>query len=363
MLQPYQNHSRSLPPVRADVSEGRVSSQERTLAALLDQAVRIKEEVTASLQSAQGSVQVEALSRRLMENHVRTITRIVKRLGADVQALESQIAQRDSVNCGTSFAVQSLDQKNLAEIGDLRGRVARCDASIAKLSVDVSSGEKQVTRLQQQVTDLRSALDVRLKEMELKVVGKLEASLSEQSQVKKSFMSDLHSQVNLLEARSSGGLTELKEETERLRRWTEQQLHRAQLTQTQGSQQLSSLLQNKMLEAESRIMERLCVLEARVERSEAHQDQADHSQADQRKRLETKLSGRISSLEKSLHQESGLRQELQLVKQDYHKGFKSIHDAIESLRQIGDTKSRLDKDKLQKDIRHIRRKMAELGDL
>lgn len=41
------------------------------------------------------------------------------------QALERQIALRDSVSSGTTLAVQSLDQKNMAGIGDLRGRVAR----------------------------------------------------------------------------------------------------------------------------------------------------------------------------------------------------------------------------------------------
>ena len=43
-------------------------------------------------------------------------------------------------------------------------------------------------------------------------------------------------------------------------------------------------------------------------------------------------------------------------------GFLSVHDAIESLRQIGDIKSCLDKEKLQKDIRLICSKVAELNE-
>uniref|UniRef100_A0A8C9X5K6 Family with sequence similarity 81 member B n=1 Tax=Sander lucioperca TaxID=283035 RepID=A0A8C9X5K6_SANLU len=110
--------------VLPDVLES-LSSQERTLAVLLEQAFRIKEEVSAGLQSAQGSVQVEALSRKLLENHILTITRIVKQLSMDIQALERQTALRDSITSGTTMAVQSLEQKNVAGIGDLRGRVAR----------------------------------------------------------------------------------------------------------------------------------------------------------------------------------------------------------------------------------------------
>ncbi|XP_074494385.1 protein FAM81B isoform X2 [Sebastes fasciatus] len=310
-LQPYQN------PTRPDVLESSLSSQERTLAVLLEQAFRIKEEVAAGLQSAHGSVQVEALSRKLLENHILTITRIVKQLSMDIQTLETQIAQRDHITSGTTMAVQSLDQKNVAGIGDLRGRVARCDASIAKLSADMSSGEQRVIRLQQEVAELRSAVDVRLKELEVKLyhdLGRLEASLSEHSQGQKSSMADLHTQVKLLEARMSGELKETKEQTYSLKKWTEQQLDCFAQTHAENSQQHRTQLQDEMLEAESGLAVWLRALEARVEQSETQRDHADCNQADQLKRSETKLSKRMTSVE------SGLHQELQLLKQEYHKG-------------------------------------------
>lgn len=52
---------------------------------LLEQAFRIREEVAAGLRSTQGSLQVEAISRKLLENHILTITRIVKQLSLDIQ--------------------------------------------------------------------------------------------------------------------------------------------------------------------------------------------------------------------------------------------------------------------------------------
>ncbi|XP_078105758.1 protein FAM81B [Sander vitreus] len=352
-LQPNQN------PTRPDVLES-LSSQERTLAVLLEQAFRIKEEVSAGLQSARGSVQVEALSRKLLENHILTITRIVKQLSMDIQALERQTALLDSITSGTTMAVQSLEQKNVAGIGDLRGRVARCDAGIAKLNADVSSGELRVIRLQQEMAALRSALDVRLKELEVKLhhdLGRLEASLSEHSQGQKNSMADLHTQVKLLGARMSAELKEAKEQNNSLRKWAQQQLNSLAQAHAESSQQHRTQLQDKMLETESRLAVWLRALEARVEQFEAQREQAKRSQAEQLKRSETKLTKRMTL------GESGLHQELQLLKQEYHKGFLSVHDAIESLRQIGDIKSRLDKKKLQKDIRHIGSKLAELNDL
>lgn len=68
------------------------------------------------------------------------------------------------------------------------------------------------------------------------------------------------------------------------------------------------------LEAASRLADRLGALEARVEQFETQLGRAGRSQADELKRTETKVSKRITSAQ------SSLEQELQLLKQDYHKG-------------------------------------------
>lgn len=51
-----------------------------------------------------------------------------------------------------------------------------------------------------------------------------------------------------------------------------------------------------------------------MEQFETHLDQAHRSQADRLKRSETKLGKTMTSMESSVHQE------LQLLKQEYHKG-------------------------------------------
>ncbi|XP_060893951.1 protein FAM81B [Labrus mixtus] len=346
-LQSYKNHSRS------DVLAGGFSGQEMTLAVLLEQAFRIKDEVAAGLQSTRGSLQMEAMSCRLLENHILTVTRIVKHLSKDIQALEGRITERDLITSGTTKAIQELDQKNTAGIGDLRGRVARCDASIAKLSADGNSGEWQLNRLQHEVAGVKSAVDGRLKELKAKFyhdLGRLEASVSEHYHGQKSDMSDLQAQLKQLEDRISNGLKEAKEQTDSLRKWTEQQLD--------TSAQHCTQQQDKMRESASRLCDRLRALEARVDLCETQKDQIHQRQAEQMKRCENVLSKRMTSVE------SGLHQELQLLKQEYHKGFLSMHDAIESLMQIGDIKSRLNKEKLQKALRHNHSKVqAELDDL
>lgn len=60
--------------------------------------------------------------------------------------------------------------------------------------------------------------------------------------------------------------------------------------------------------------DRLLALEACVEKFDIQQNQADRSRHDQLKHSEDKLSRRITLVENNLHQE------LQLLKQQYHKG-------------------------------------------
>ncbi|XP_056276019.1 protein FAM81A [Pseudoliparis swirei] len=341
-LQPYQN------PNSPGVSEGGLRSQERTLAALLDQASRIQRDVAAGLQ-------VEALPRKLLESHILTMTHIVKQLSTDIQALQRQMAQRDSITSGTAMAVRSLDQKSVAVIGDLRGRVARCDASIATLSADMSGAEQRLVRLQQETAELRSAEDTRLKELHVKLhhdLWRLEASVAEHSQEHKISLADLQTQVRLLETRMSGDLQEAQEKADSLSERTDQQFRSLAQTRAASSRQRRTQLQDNKLEADSRSAARLRALEARVEQLEARRDQTHRSRAERPKRSGPTLGDRETSAE------SSLRCELQLLKQEYHKGFLAVHAAIKSLRQIGDIKSRLDKEKLQKDISDVCGKLA-----
>ncbi|XP_064152618.1 protein FAM81B [Anguilla rostrata] len=342
---------------KSNFLEGRLTNQERIMGKLLEQAFRIKDEVVASLHATQGSVQSEALSHRLLENHIQTITQIVKQLSKDIEVLEGQIIQRDGITSGTSFAVQSLDHKNLAGIGDLRGRVARCDASIAKLSGDVAAGGAEIQKLHQEVLEVRAGVEVQLKETELeltKTERRLEALLLEHSGRLRKTQGDLQKETQLLSVRTSSGLKELGDRIDRLKEWAEQQLRSSAQTQVQGSEQLGSQLQNRMEEVERRLQEQAELLSARVEKAE-RQMEKEHK-ANRVKRSEDKMAARIAALEKNL------RAELDLIRDEYHSGFQSIRDAVGSLRQIGDTQARIDKEQLQKDLKRIRRKMVALQD-
>lgn len=70
---------------RVNSLEDRLSNQERTTAVLLDQAFRIKDGIVSYLQGNKGIQQGERVAHQLLENHIQTITSIVKKLSHDIE--------------------------------------------------------------------------------------------------------------------------------------------------------------------------------------------------------------------------------------------------------------------------------------
>ncbi|XP_076854207.1 protein FAM81B [Brachyhypopomus gauderio] len=336
-----------------------MTKRERSLVALMEQAFRIKEDIVGSLRATQGSVLMETSARKLLESHIQTITHIVKQLSKDIQTLEAQIVQRDSVASGVSFAVQSLDHKNLVGIGDLRGRVARCDASIAKLSGDMRAIGQETLKLQQEVGEMHAGIELRLRDTELKIsqsLARLEALHSQQVQHQKNAAENLEQDIRQLQNKTSSQMVELEGEMTRHRRWTEQQMN----THT-DQQQLNTGLLDRVADVEGKVSaleQRLC---ARLERVETRVETQVEKRletsrlADQARRSNSNT--RMDAVEKSV------RGELKKMRTEYESGFQSVHDAIASLRHIGEAQAKLHKGELMKDIGRIQQNLLGLPDV
>ncbi|NXW10301.1 FA81B protein, partial [Fregetta grallaria] len=226
---------------RACLLEDRLSSQERTTAFLLRQAFRIKDDFVSYLQGSKGYEHGATAARQLLENHIQTITSIVKKLSQDIEVLERQIRTRDGAAVETNFAVQSLDQKYIQGLGDLRGRVARCEASVAKLSGDISIIRREAQRTDKEIYGLHSALKNCVGDFENKVMqllGKIETSNSDQSSNLKTVQGDQQHELQLLDFKLTSILSDFKDQMQTHRKWTEAQLTRSEEDQAQHRHQL-----------------------------------------------------------------------------------------------------------------------------
>uniref|UniRef100_A0A8C0W6S0 Protein FAM81B n=1 Tax=Castor canadensis TaxID=51338 RepID=A0A8C0W6S0_CASCN len=159
-----------IPNIQSSQLEDRLNNQERTIAFLLEQAFRIKEDISACLQGTHGFHKEESLARKLLESHIQTITSIVKKLSQNIEILEDQIKIRDQAATGTNFAVQDLNIKHLQGVGDLRGRVARCDSSIVKLSGDIQFIRHEYRQIERAMQELMSSLETVSKNLDMKLL-------------------------------------------------------------------------------------------------------------------------------------------------------------------------------------------------
>ena len=71
--------------------DDRLTRQEQTTRSLIDHAFRVKDDVINSLNTARGTWQTEAQARGLLQEHIRAITDVVRKLSRDIQVGNSTV--------------------------------------------------------------------------------------------------------------------------------------------------------------------------------------------------------------------------------------------------------------------------------
>ncbi|KAM6391947.1 protein FAM81B [Rhynochetos jubatus] len=431
------------PKDRARLLEERLSSQERTTAFLLHQALRIRDDIISYLQGSKGYQHGETAAQRLLENDIQTMTSIIKKLSQDIEVLEREIRTRDGAAVETNFAVQSLDHKFIQGLGDLRGRVARCEASIAKLAGDISIIRHEAQKTDKEIYGLHSALKNCIGDFEKKVMqllGKIETSSSDHTANLKTVRGDQHHELQLLDFKhgdpalifedlgaGSGGssrvpspslpdlsrtgfgrrfllfqpdgsllglrkaphtspsqarvgymlvciismlsryrflshrkanpvctftrprltssLSDFRDQIQTHRKWTEVQLTRSEEDQAQLRHHLFNSVKETLERAEKRVEEKLLLLSLKLEQMD--KPQKYEKQLNQMKSDEKNLHARITRFERQIWKE------LEEIQHEYRSGFQSIQESLELLKQIQNTKLKLEKKKIQKDMKKI----------
>ncbi|XP_054982625.1 protein FAM81B [Sorex araneus] len=336
----------------------RLNNQERTITFLLEQAFHIKEELSACLQGTKGYKAEESLARKLLENHIHTITAIVKKLSQNIEILENQIRIRDQMTTGTNYAVQELNNKHLQGVGDLRGRVARCDSSIMKLSGDIHFIRQEHQQVEKAIQELLAAIETVSKNLDVKVLhllGKIESSHSEQTSNLKIIQGDYRHEMNLLELKFNALSNNVYEELENQEKWAENQFMKYGKDHLDSINQCMQLLHEQLERSENKLEQKLLQLSSKLENLINLQKQ--EAELNSIRKIENKLYKKMNLLEKLIWGE------LEKMQSEYQTGFKSIHDSLGSLQQIQKTKMDLEKHKVQKDIRKLQRKIGELHDI
>ncbi|NXS55938.1 FA81B protein, partial [Brachypteracias leptosomus] len=233
----------------------------------------------------------------------------------DLQVLERQIRTRDGAAIETNFAVRSLDHKNIHALGDLRGRVARCEASIAKLSGDISIIRSEAQKTDREIYVLHSALKSSAGDFEKKIIqlqGKIETSNSDQSSNLKTVRGDQHHEMQLLDFKLTSTLSDFRGQIQTHQKWTETQLTRSEEDQAQHRHQLLNSVKERLDRAEQRVEEKLLHLSLKLEKMD--KPQKYQKQLDELRSDEKNLHTRITRFE------SQIWRELEEIQSEYRSG-------------------------------------------
>ncbi|XP_047719890.1 protein FAM81A isoform X3 [Prionailurus viverrinus] len=214
--------------------EDRILCHEKTTAALVEHAFRIKDDIVSSLQKMQNKGGGDRLARLFLEEHIRNITAIVKQLNRDIEVLQEQIRARDNISYGTNSALKTLEMRQLSGLGDLRGRVARFKGTIEELSNEILSArnwlQQEQERIEKELLQKIDQLSLVVKEnsgaserdMEKKLsqmsarLDKIEESQKKNMEVQRTKQEEekVHGRINKLELQMNEDMKEMKAEVD-----------------------------------------------------------------------------------------------------------------------------------------------------
>ncbi|ELR50475.1 Protein FAM81A, partial [Bos mutus] len=335
--------------------EDRILCHEKTTAALVEHAFRIKDDIVSSLQKMQNKGGGDRLARLFLEEHIRNITAIVKQLNRDIEVLQEQIRARDNISYGTNSALKTLEMRQLSGLGDLRGRVARCDASIARLSAEHKTTYEGLQHLNKEQQAAKLILETKIKDAEGQIsqlLNRVDLSISEQSTKLKMSHRDSNHQLQLLDTKFKGTIEELSNQILSARNWLQQEQERIEKELLQKIDQLSLVVKENSVASERDMEKKLSQMSARLDKIE--ESQKKNMEVQRTKQEEEKVHGRISKLELQM------TEDMKEMKAEVDAGFTAIYESIGSLRQVLEAKMKLDKDQLQKQIQQMQKPEAPM---
>ncbi|EMP38994.1 Protein FAM81A, partial [Chelonia mydas] len=346
-----------------DQLEDRILSHEKTTAALVEHAFRIKEDIVSTLHRMQNKGGGDRLARQLLEEHIRNITAIVRQLNRDIEGcgpnswcrqgyvdgraspvdvattsrkggltilpgeavLSVQVASSLKCCSGTAASVQftccsilSVDKTlflgytlngtwvNLLTGGtdDKEDTIGRCDAGLARLSAEHKITYERLQSLSKDQQASKMILESKIKEAEIQIsylLSRVEQSIMQQEAKLKIAYKESNQQLHLLDVKLKGAVEELSSQILSARSWLEQEHERIEKELLQKIDQISVALKEKTEMSERTIEMRFSQMSEKLDKIEEIQKLTMEEHGT--KQAEEKINIRISKLQMEINED------------------------------------------------------------
>ncbi|XP_038670884.1 protein FAM81A-like isoform X2 [Scyliorhinus canicula] len=289
------------PTKQVDQCEGHIIHPGKTI---MELCWNTNDIIDSKSQPLQSKVEGEIYARQLLEEHIKYITVVVKQLNKDIEVLQEEIRRRDNVSHGTNAVLKSLELRHVNGIGELRGRVARCDASIAKLSADLMSIYEGIQNLSKEQQKAKLTLEAKIKDVEGQIselLKRVEEYIREQ-QIKIGFTGEQNrEQPHLLDIRMKSITEDIKDQVLSSCSRLEQKLARKEQELMHQIELISLTVKDKTESSEKSMEDRINQLSVKLDKIEAIQK--TYSELHDIKQVEDKLNLVIASIEMKIWKE------------------------------------------------------------
>ncbi|XP_013411484.1 protein FAM81A [Lingula anatina] len=342
---------------RVEHLEERLAHQERTTQALLEKAVRIKEDILDNTSYTHGTWQNEKRARELLQDHIRTITDVVKKLDWDIKIVEDQLRMKDSSTSQASAAVKNLEVHHVAGLTDLRGRVARCDASIAKLASDSKACFESIKSLNTEHQNLNTKLMEKLQDIENKMAeinNRLDKVNIEHTLKIKHMEGDSSQQLSHLDTKTRALFEELRHTLTASKAVEEAEREKMESRLFTHLDRSSTSRDGRLDKMEKKVDEWFHVVEKKLQKME------DEMIRDRERTIKTEqaFESRFSQhVDVSIRKQN---EEISKVKKECREAFATLHESIVSMKSVQDGKRKLLEEQIRKEIGQIRKMVVLL---
>lgn len=282
----------------------------------------------------------------LWQDHIRDITSEVRQLNREVDGLKQQLAVRDQFEQETSQQSKSVEQLTKAGVSDLRGRVVRCDTSIAQLASEVrainSKSSSDSDRLHQ-ITETSIEKARQLEDNMALMSRRMEKLLNDQENRIEKIEGNSNIQLETIDLRVKAILDDIRLTVEGNRKWNEAERSRIE-------QQLISLvdlnnvnIQSKQESFELKITERMEKLERLMR--ESKDDIGMLRKEIEKNNKNDEIFARMETMRRKMELD------VRNLKKEYREGFESVRESINATNRLTDTKLKLFKENITRDIR------------
>lgn len=247
--------------------------------------------------------------------------------------------------------------RQLSGLGDLRGRVARCDAGLARLSAEHKITYERLQSLTKDQHTSKLILESKIKETEIQVshlLSRVEQAVAQQEAKLKLAYKESAQQLHLLDTKLKNAIEELSSQILSARSWLEQEHERIEKELVQKLDQLSLTFKENTEMSERATEMKFNQMSEKINKIE--EIQKISMEAHETQQTEEKINIRIGKLQNEINED------IKEMKAEVNAGFAAIYESIGSLRQVLEAKMKLDRDELQKQIHQMKQEVPMWGE-